>query len=389
MPPRKKMCRESPAQEYPDHLVGKPAPWPLHGVIFGVRRPLAIHEVYFHVLASLEFIDEARAYSLKRLQKLLPHWQCELAPLRARRMPNLSEVRGRDSDACLLKCIRCIEVTRIAISLAMAVAQSASPVDKQYRFAACIIDRVYRFRRKRVQQTLACLQDVAKANLNGKADFEQAVRNGDEMLAQDHIIADPRPVDAFLSQIGGATIFMLAAAQGDLSMMKMLIRNGCNIHAKDVLGHNALSVAAACGNLAAVKLLIQMGFDVNEQTRAEGNQICSDEDTPLILAAENRHFAVARLLIQSGSNVNAKRVDNGAEYDDDESSSMYGRLTARPITPIMHAAQNGHLALVQLLVNSNADLSVRNREGCAALQFAIRKKQAAVVKLLRSNKAPL
>jgi ankyrin repeat protein len=270
----------------------------------------------------------------------------------------------------------------------MAVAQFASPVDKQYRFAACIIDRVYRFRRKRVQQTLACLQDVAKANLNGKADFEQAVRNGDEMLAQDHIIADPRPVDAFLSQIGGATIFMLAAAQGDLSMMKMLIRNGCNIHAKDVLGHNALSVAAACGNLAAVKLLIQMGFDVNEQTPAEGNQICSDEDTALILAAQNRHFAVARLLIQSGSNVNAKRVDNGAEYDDDESSSMYGRLTARPITPIMHAAQNGHLALVQLLVNSNADLSVRNREGCAALQFAIRKKQAAVVKFLRS-KAPL
>lgn len=388
MPPRKKMCRESPAQEYPDHLVGKPAPWPLHGVMFGVRRPLAIDEVYFRVLASLEFIDEARAYSLKRLQKLLPHWQCELAPLRARRMPNLSEVHGRDSDACLLKCIRCSEVTRIAISLAMAVAQSASPVDKQYRFAACIIDRVYRFRRKRVQQTLACLQDVAKANLNGKADFEQAVRNGDEMLAQDHIIADPRPVDAFLSQIGGATIFMLAAAQGDLSMMKMLIRNGCNIHAKDVLGHNALSVAAACGNLAAVKLLIQMGFDVNEQTPAEGNQICSDEDTALILAAQNRHFAVARLLIQSGSNVNAKRVDNGAEYDDDESSSMYGRLTARPITPIMHAAQNGHLALVQLLVNSNADLSVRNREGCAALQFAIRKKQAAVVKFLRS-KAPL
>ena len=287
MPPR-----ESPTQEYPDHLVGKPAPWPLHGVMFGVRRPLAIDEVYFSVLASLEFIDEARAYSLKRLQKLLPHWQCELAPLRARRMPNVSEVHGRDSDACLLKCIRCSEVTRIAISLAMAVAQFASPVDKLYRFAACIIDRVYRFRCKRVQQTLACLQDVAKAHLNGKADIEYAVRNGDEKLVQDHIIADPRSVDAKLPLFHGcATIFMLAAESGDLSMMELLIRNGCNIHAKDILGHNALSKAAQVGSLAAVKLLIQMGFDVNEQTRPEGNQICSCEETPLILAAEYRHFA--------------------------------------------------------------------------------------------------
>jgi ankyrin repeat protein len=364
--------------------------------MFGVRRPLAIHEVHFRVLASLEFINQACVYSLKRLQKLLPRWQCELAPLRARRMPNLSEVHGRDSDACtgstnaMLKCIRCSEVTHIAVSLAMMVAQFASPLGKHYHFATCIIDRVYRFRRKRVQQTLACLQDVAKAHLNGKADIEYAVRNGDEKLVQDHIIADPRSVDAKLPLFHGcATIFMLAAESGDLSMMELLIRNGCNIHAKDILGHNALSKAAQVGSLAAVKLLIQMGFDVNEQTRPEGNQICSCEETPLILAAEYRHFAVAKLLIQSGSNVNAKRLDNGAEYHGDESSSLFGRSTARPITPIMHAAQNGHLALVQLLVNSNADLSVRNREGCTALQFAIQEKHTTVVKFLRSNKAPL
>jgi ankyrin repeat protein len=128
--------------------------------------------------------------------------------------------------------------------------------------------------------------------------------------------------------------------------MEQLVHNGCNIHAKDIFGYNALSKAAQVGSLAAVKLLSQMGFDVKEQTRPEGNQICSCEDTPLILAAECRHFAVAKLLIQSGSSVNAKRLDNEVEYNDDESSSSFGQPTARPITPIMHAAQNGHLALV-------------------------------------------
>ena len=122
----------------------------------------------------------------------------------------------------------------------------------------------------------------------------------------------------------------------------------------DQYGRTALAYAAYTGNLAAVKTLFS---DVNEH-KCRGK-------TPLMYAAERGHVEVVKFFLEYETFVN--------KYDD------------RGMTALMHAACAGHKGVVAELLQSEANKKDTN--GLTALMYAARYGHLDVVKLLLANEA--
>ncbi|CAG2254474.1 unnamed protein product [Mytilus edulis] len=73
--------------------------------------------------------------------------------------------------------------------------------------------------------------------------------------------------------------------------------------------------------------------------------------TPLLYAADIGHLEIVKYLVENGSDKEA-------------------RDTGRGRTPILWAAQEGHLATLQYLVTQNCDKKERHRDGKTALHYA-------------------
>ena len=84
--------------------------------------------------------------------------------------------------------------------------------------------------------------------------------------------------------------------------------------------------------------------------------------TPLHNAANNGHLSVVEYLVNQKADINAK----------DEYNS----------TPLHSAAQNGHLSVVEYLVNQKADINAQDRLGETPLGKA---RESNVIEYLKSK----
>ena len=92
---------------------------------------------------------------------------------------------------------------------------------------------------------------------------------------------------------------------------------------------------------------------------------CKDqhENTPLMLAAQNGHIDVCEALIAAGADVNATKSQGNRA--------------------IMNAALNGHNDICKMLIAAGADVSAANN-GVSALKIAENKGYFEVVETLRA-----
>ncbi len=111
---------------------------------------------------------------------------------------------------------------------------------------------------------------------------------------------------------------------------RTLVGGGVDVNARMAGEGTALIVAAKQGNVDIVRELIKLGANVNKPSAGDGN--------PLIAAAAYDHLEVAKLLVAAGANVNAVVVG-------DE-------------TPLINAARSGKLAMVRYLVEHGADVNL-------------------------------
>ena len=152
------------------------------------------------------------------------------------------------------------------------------------------------------------------------------------------------------------TGLMIAAWQGDIPMMELLVARGADVNKTNALGERALLHASWRGKADAVKWLLAHGARINSG--------------PLQWSA--LHYAVfagkseiAALLLERGADINA-RSTNGSSV-------------------LMMAVYEGHEDLARELLARGADTRVKNDWGDGALAWAFKFKRHAIARLVATR----
>lgn len=154
------------------------------------------------------------------------------------------------------------------------------------------------------------------------------------------------PTDSFESPL------TLAACGGHVDLAMLLIERGANIEEVNDEGYTPLMEAAREGHDEMVSLLLTQGANINAQTE-------ETQETALTLACCGGFLEVADYLIKHGAD-----IELGAS------------------TPLMEAAQEGHLELVKFLLENKADVHAQTQTGDTALTYACENGHTDVAEVL-------
>ncbi|XP_065224500.1 uncharacterized protein LOC135848511 [Planococcus citri] len=122
------------------------------------------------------------------------------------------------------------------------------------------------------------------------------------------------------------TLLHIASQEGNLEMVKYLVSNGCNIHAKNSAGSKPIHIAAREGCKNIVQFFLSKGLKVDESG--------AKNQTLLHYAVTKNTLEVVELLISKGADVNVK--DNVGS------------------TPLHVAALNGSEDVIRVLLENGA-----------------------------------
>lgn len=140
---------------------------------------------------------------------------------------------------------------------------------------------------------------------------------------------------------------MEAAREGHLSVVQCLLQNGSAINSQTEETHETALTLAACGGfLDVVDVLLKSGADVE-----------IGASTPLMEAAQEGHLTVVKYgFIFYGYIRKEQRLINIAEfrYLLDRGADIR-RQTQTGDTALSYACENGHLPVAELLVDFGAD----------------------------------
>ncbi|XP_048884163.1 ankyrin repeat and KH domain-containing protein 1-like isoform X5 [Brienomyrus brachyistius] len=142
------------------------------------------------------------------------------------------------------------------------------------------------------------------------------------------------PADSFESPL------TLAACGGHVELAALLIERGANLEEVNDEGYTPLMEAAREGHEEMVALLLAQGANINAQTE-------ETQETALTLACCGGFLEVADFLIKAGAD-----IELGCS------------------TPLMEAAQEGHLELVKYLLAAGANYHATTATGDTALTYA-------------------
>ena len=130
----------------------------------------------------------------------------------------------------------------------------------------------------------------------------------------------------------GTTPIMYAASNGDVELVRALLKAGANAKLKNQFGTTAITEAAIIGSAPVIDALLKAGADPNTKN-PEG-------ETPLMAVARSGNVEAAKRLLEARADVNAKE-DFGGQ------------------TAVMWAAAQSQVEMVKLLAASGADLNAR------------------------------
>jgi ankyrin repeat protein len=143
---------------------------------------------------------------------------------------------------------------------------------------------------------------------------------------------------------------------GEPGMIDWAIEQGADVNAPDDEGVPPLMLSVMWRNSEITAHLLAKGAAVDQTVGGY---------TPLIVAAQQGHLECARVLATAGADLETKQ-EHG-------------------LTALMAAARDGHVEIVELLLDAGADWKATTNAGSTALAVAKHFKQTAVVRLLEQR----
>ena len=151
------------------------------------------------------------------------------------------------------------------------------------------------------------------------------------------------------------TGLMIAAWNGNIPMMALLVARGADVNRRNALGESALMHAAWRGQVAAMRWLIDKGALIDSEPM---------HWSALHYAAFAGQSEAADLLLDHGADINARSA-NGSSV-------------------LMMAVYEGHEAVVKQLLSRGADPALKNDRGEGALEWAFKFKHLGIARLVAS-----
>jgi ankyrin repeat protein len=207
------------------------------------------------------------------------------------------------------------------------------------------------------------LQLPTAGSARPEADLIGAAKLGDLTRARE-LVTRGAPVD--VTDRRGYTPLMWSSAAGSVDLTRYLLEHGAHPGARAADGATALFLAAANGSTDVVRLLLSRG--ANPGVAREGQ-------TP-------RQAAAARGRVETAAALEAAETLGGQllQAASDGQGTFVRQLLARGapanitntagVSPVMFAARNGDLGMLQFLLSRGADVFARDAQGLTALDWA-------------------
>lgn len=203
---------------------------------------------------------------------------------------------------------------------------------------------------------------LAKQNISGETALYVAAEYGYVDLVREMIYYYELP-DAEIKARNGYDAFHIAAKQGDLEVLRVLL----DVHPElamtvDLSNTTALHTASNQGHIEVVNFLLAAGSSLATIARSNGK-------TALHSAARNGHVEVLKALLAMEPGL-APRTDKKGQ------------------TALHMAAKGQNLVVVEELIRANpSSINMVDNKGNTPLHIATRKARSEIVKLLLANNA--
>ena len=191
--------------------------------------------------------------------------------------------------------------------------------------------------------------------------LEQAQSTPALRQAAQQVLAGQVPKEASRPPALDAALLRLAANDGNLAAVQVLLQQGVSPDAGAATGYTALALATRWRRVPVLEALLQASAGVNTRTAT-----CY-QTTALMEATRHGDAAILRRLLQAGAQVN-----EGDRYGDHA---------------LNWAVYFGQTEQVQLLVQAGADLTRTGQTDDTPLEIAYRQGHAAIVAYLLSRGA--
>lgn len=180
--------------------------------------------------------------------------------------------------------------------------------------------------------------------------------------------------------------FYQAVAEGSVEIVCKIIKDGDSHKLLHDDGHFPLHLACKSGHIAMVRMLLDHTYkesankyEVEVEVVKEGGidktktvDVQDDNGgSPLYLACAHGHTDIVLFLLDEGADVDAV-IDDYQHISD-----MF-----QPISPLQIASQRGYHALVQVLLDHDADTEITNGHGMHSLHLAAANGHTEVIRIL-------
>jgi len=182
--------------------------------------------------------------------------------------------------------------------------------------------------------------------------------------------------------------FIRAIKQDNDLAIRNLLSQGVDPNTKDEKGVPGLYIALQEGSLKVARALMD-----SPKLKAETRN--PNDESPLMMAAFKGYLDLAQELIKKGADVNKPgwtplhyAATNGHLKMMDlllEEHAFIDAQSPNGTTPLMMAASYGAPEAVKLLIEAGADMRMRNQQGLTALDFARRAERPDAVELITTG----